>query len=246
MTSKKLSMAVVFMVIAACAAPIHAGLVNLNDVYNSGNPFMSDDYDWSDVVETNGPSDEPAFNYYQSPLMIGNTFVLNPTNFRVDVTPGPGLESIDSQLEMVIMGRNGATIPFLSFVEEGDFEVNGTNAEEATVTATVNYFYQVLEGTNVGATDSGTVSFSSSASPNDSGKWQLDFSFAFPEGSTKVRFEFDNQLVARATTDLSTAYIAKKALPGIRITVPEPSAIGLGLLGLLSLGFAVRQSAGSK
>ena len=67
---------------------------------------------WIDVVETNGAPEDPAFNFYRDPFVFDDTLVVNPTNFRVDVVPGPGIEQIDSQLEMIIMGQvpEGVTV----------------------------------------------------------------------------------------------------------------------------------------
>ena len=234
MTSSKISSVVVAMMLLVIAVPVVAGTINLNDTYNGGNPFMSDNYMWIDVVETNGPPNDPAFNYYRDPSTVGNSFIVNPTNFRVDVTPGPGLQQIDSQLEMVIMGTSGATIPFLNFVSSGDFEVNGQNLNDSFVSSTVSYDYEILEGANVGMTGSGMEVFSAAAAPNSSGTGMLNLDIDFPNGATKIRVEFDNSVTAEATTDLSSAFIAKKVNQGIIITVPEPSAILL-LLGCIGV-----------
>ena len=73
------------------------------------------------------------------------------------------------------------------------------------------------------------------AFPDSAGDWGLAFTADIPDGATKVRFEFDNRLTARAVDADSLAFIAKKQIPGIRITVPEPSAAALLCLGLLGL-----------
>ncbi len=218
-----------------------AGTINLNDTFNSGDPFMSTNYMWMDVVETNGDAGDPAFNYYRDPLTFGDTFSVNPTNFRVEISPGPGLDQIDSQLEMIIMGKdtgNGvAVIPEIIVNEEGDFNVFGNGG--SFVKAEMNWFWQVLEGPGAGMTASGTEVFQ--GDPNDSGTWALNMMSALPAGTTKVRFEFDNRLTGFAEDDLSLAFIAKKTIPGIKINVPEPaSALILSSL-CLALGFVRRQ-----
>lgn len=240
MTTFKFSSVVVAMIVCLFVAPLEAGTINLNDVYNNGAPFLGTNYMWTDVVETNGPPDEPAFNFYRDPMTIGDTFIVNPTNFRVDVTPGPGISQIDSQLEMVIMGNNGTTIPFISFRESGDYEINARNPGEALVRATVAYFFQILEGPAAGQTGSGIETFEDSASPNVSGLWEISFSIPMPAGTTKVRFEYDNRLTAEASVNLSTAYIAKKLIDGVIIVVPEPLKVtAVGWLICTFLGFVM-------
>jgi hypothetical protein len=231
MTSSKIGSVVVAMTLCIFAVPVEAGTISLNDIYNGGNPFVSDNYTWVDVLESNGAPSDAAFNYYRDPTMIGNSLVVNPTNFRVDVTPGPGLLEIGSRLEMVITGTSGATIPFLSFTESGDFEINALNADDAIVTATVDYFFEVLDGPNAGATGMGMEMFEMIAAPSNAGSWSLDFDIDVPDGATQVYFEFENRVMADAHVDLSSAFIAKKVVEGIKITVPEPSAAFLLLLG---------------
>jgi hypothetical protein len=113
--------------------------------------------------------------------------------------------------------------------------------EDAFVSADLSYFYQVLEGTNAGATGSGSVEFDAEAAPNDSGLWSLGFEIDVPAGTTKLRFAFDNRLTAQATTNLSSAFIAKKLIDGIKITIPEPSAAMLLLLGFFALAVGNRR-----
>ena len=237
MTSNKIGSAIVMLFVLAFVVTAHAGTVDLNDVYNAGNPFSSDNFMWTDITETNGAPLNPAINYYQDPVFFGDTMVVNPVNFRVDVTPGPGIATIDSQLEMVIMSTNGATIDQILFKESGDYQVIAINPNESSVMAEVTYFWQVLEGTNPGASGSGSVMFDSSAAPNNSGIWDLEFTADIPTGATKVRFEFDNRLTATANTELSAAFIAKKLIDGITVqpVVPEPSSALLWVVGVLML-----------
>lgn len=213
-----------------------AGQVNLNDDYNGGAPFVSDNYMWIDVTETNGAPAEPAIHFYQDPLTIGDTLIVNPTGFRAEVNPGPGVFQVDSQLEMVIMGDGGLAIPEIAVYETGDYNVLGTGdgtISSTHVSAELDYFWQVLEGASAGVTGSDVVRFE--AFPDSSGKWNLDFSAALPAGATKVRFEFDNRVTARAIDNNSLAFIAKKQIE-IKI-VPEPaswSLLGLALLAVMA------------
>ena len=220
-------------VMTMLTATATAGTINLNDIYNGGAPFMSDNFMWIDVDETNGPPQDPAFNFYQDPITIGDSLIVNPVNFRVDIVPGSGLDVIDSQLEMIIMGKelpggNRATIPIIGVMEDGDYDVFGDPS--AVVSAELNWFWQVLEGPSAGASGNGSVMFDANA--NDSGIWQLMFEDEIPQGTTKLRFEFDNRLRGFAPDNLSSAIIAKKQIPGIKVLVPEPASLALTLLGL--------------
>ncbi|MCA9185469.1 MAG: PEP-CTERM sorting domain-containing protein [Pirellulaceae bacterium] len=223
-----------------------AGTIDLNDTYNGGNPFMGADVMFTDTVETNGNAGDPAFNYYRDPTVLGNTLVVNPTNFRVEVIPGPGLGAIDSQLETVIMTKNGAAIQAIKFDEAGDYEILGN----AFVKAELDYFYEVLEvnGSPVGSpiTGNGKMVFDDTSPANDSGNWELGFYVPLDgaaKGATKVRFEFDNRVIAQADNDASLAFIAKKQISGVQVEpiVPEPATVGMFLLGLIGLVQATRK-----
>jgi hypothetical protein len=224
------------------SAPATAGLINLNDVYNGGAPFMSNDYTFSSVIEANGPANAAATNYYQGLTTVGNSLLVNPTNFRAEVNPGAGANLLDSQLEMVISAKApGGTIPKISMKEVGDYEVIGFNPGDATVRATINWYYEVLSGAAAGAFDSGSTTFTTSATPNDSNEWQLAIDLPMPDGAESVRFEFDNRLSAIAQNG-SIAFIAKKQIPGgITITVPEPSSAALCGVLVTLFGLAARR-----
>jgi hypothetical protein len=238
MTSKKIGSVVVAMLIFV-AVPVEAGSINLNDIYNSSNPFMGDNYLWTDVVESNGVPSDPASNYYRDPTAVENSFFLSPTDFRVDVTPGPGSQELDSRLEMVITGIGGAPIPLLSFSESGQFEVMDFNGSGSSVQATVDYTFDVLNGPNAGAGGSGSVTFEAMA--DDFGLWELTFDIDIPDGATQIRFAFENRVTANAASDLSAAFIAKKRVEGIEImVVPEPSGALLLLMGLLTVAMRRR------
>ncbi len=232
---------VVTSIVVALSVPTVAGTINLNEAYNGGNPFMSNNYMWLNVIETNGAPNDPAFNFYRDPTTVGDSFIVNPTNFRAEVFPGPGLVAVDSQLEMVIMASGNGTIPFILFSESGDYDVTANVAGTAVVRAEVDYFWQVLEGSSAGASGMGSVEFSDSAAPNDSGLWELAFTIDIPDGATKVRFEYDNRLTANADNSSSGAFIAKKLVQGITVTIPEPGSLMLVLLGTIMGLRIVRQ-----
>lgn len=232
-------LAILALTLTVSSGGVQGGTINLNDVWNGGNPFVGTDVMFTNVIETNGPANQPAVNYYQSPVAIGNRLVVNPVDFRLSISPGPGIQFLDSQLEMVIMADPGQFITSIAMLERGDYLVAGLNPNDALVGAELNFFWEVLAGASAGVSGSGTATFSAMAGPLTQGEWSLNANVnlaAFP-GATKVRFEFDNRLNAQATAT-GAAFIAKKQIPLIEVTtVPEPvGAAVLGLtLGLLSL-----------
>ncbi|MEM7314898.1 MAG: PEP-CTERM sorting domain-containing protein [Planctomycetota bacterium] len=213
--------------------------------------FNGDCVDFLMVTESN--SHEPDL-FYGTQSTSGDTLIINPTDFRVEVPEGPGVDFLDSQLEMMIMAiPSSNSILAIEFDEFGDYFLSG----DASVSAAVNWFMNVP---GVGTTG-GTLQFtdSTTAGNTTTGVWALDLDidlanstanglplvdlatgddFIIPEGTNKVTFEFDNSLFAVAADELSTASIAKKASNGITIDVhtecvPEPSAASLLMLGMV-------------
>lgn len=239
-----------FIAAVLTSAATFAGTIDLNAVWNGGNPFNGTNVSYNNVIETNsnGPGGA-AFNHYQFPQVVGNTFIVQPVDFRAEVpNPGPGFDQTDSQLTTVIMANPGQSFNQIDFSEFGDFSHFSLVAGQSSVTASLNYFWQVLEGNNAGFSGNGTASFSrvfpGGALP-DAGPWGLNFQIPVP-GATKVRLTFDNTLTATVTGAAVNggALIAKKQIPGIMITVPEPSTAALtSLLGAVVLMVSRRMKA---
>ncbi|MCA9185468.1 MAG: PEP-CTERM sorting domain-containing protein [Pirellulaceae bacterium] len=235
MTISPKSFAVALCAVLCASSAAWAGTIDLNATYNGGNAFNGNTVMFTNVVETNGAPADPAQNFYQSPAVLGDALTVNPVDFRVEILPGPGVNAVDSQLEMVIMAKPGYTIKNISMDEGGDFEVRGN----ANVKAEVNWFFEVLElngaAPPVPMTGNGTSSTAHGTPPNQSGIWNLGTSVGIPAGATKVRFEFDNRLTGQAVNDLSLAFIAKKQIGGIKVEtmVPEPASVAMILFGLI-------------
>lgn len=236
----KIARLLVVVAMVFFAANVNAEVINLNDLYNSGDPFSGDTVNWSDVVETNDNDPPTGVPYYQSPAVFGNTLTFNPVDFRAEASPGPSVDLLDVQMEMIICDKDGVGVPMIHFLERGDYEVLGTSTGTANVSATVNYFWEVLSGASAGASGNDTIVFSDSATPNATDDWEIEFEFDLPAGTECVRFEFDNRLSAQALDGASAAFISKKQFPGITVTVPEPSAGLIGMICSMAL-FAFRR-----
>ena len=217
------------------ASPLSAAMMN----YGS---MMSDNYTFVDVTEDNL---ETELFYDGGISTSGDTLLIDPDGFGVQVNPGAGVDLLDSELEMMIVPKGDtASVDEISFDEEGDFTIVGGGMVEAAV----SYFWQILEVDGVSINPiSGSGSANFSSTDIGSGQlWSIDFSvdLAAEKGDvgdriTKVGFRFDNTLTAQAA-DGEIAFIKKKQTGGIRVMVPEPSSICLLLVSLAGLVLRLR------
>ena len=222
-------------IIAVIAAPLPAAMMNHGD-------FMSDNYTFVDVTEDN--LEESLF--YGSISTGGDTLIVDPDGFGVQVDPGPGAILLDSELEMMIVPKGDASVDQIGFNEEGDYTITG----DGVVEAAVSYFWQIMEVDDTPVTPiTGQGSEGFSASTAITGEiWSIGFNIdlaaelAAAEADagqeigdriTKVNFRFDNTLTANAMDALSIAFIQKKS--DITIMVPEPATF----LSLLLMGSAL-------
>lgn len=216
-------------IIALAVSQSSAALMNYGTV-------MSHNYTFVDVTEDNLVSDL----YYDGNLMTsGDTLIVDPDGFKVQVD-GPGIDLLDSELQMMITPKDDNSVDMIAFVEEGDFSLVGGGV----VGASLSYFWQIVEvdGTAIDPIGgSGQTDFSGT-SLGAGQTWSLGFSVDLAgelaasgvggERITKVNLTFDNTLTAQAGAN-EIAFIAKKQTSGINITVPEPSSLSMLLLGLV-------------
>ena len=218
-------------IITVIAAPVPAAIMNHGD-------FMGDNYTFVDVTEDN-LEDSLLYGAFSTG---GDTLLVDPDGFAVQVDPGPGVDLLDSELQMMIVPKGDASVDQIDFREDGDYTIAG----DGTVTAAVSYFWQIAEVDDTPVnpiSGEGNTSFSTTAAGTGE-LWNVGFNINlaaelaaaeadagqdFGDRITKVNFHFDNTLTAQAADALSVAFIKKKQTSGIRITVPEP-ATGLPLL----------------
>lgn len=218
--------------------------------------FIGNAVDFTMVTETN---DHEPDQFWDVSSILGDTLLVNPVDFRVDASPGPATDFLDSQLEMMIQSKSGP-LAGLTFAEYGDYFITGNS----TISASLNWFLDIPGTGTAGGTLQ--VTDATTGPSNKTMTWALEIDIdliagtangapltdvvtglplALPADIQKVTFEFDNTLFAGADDVMSTAFIAKKGTTGIGIrTVPEPSGIALSLLGmiLLMIQFVRRQS----
>lgn len=229
------------------ASPLSAAMMNYGDV-------MGSSYTYVDVTEDNLEEDL----YYDGGISsAGDTLLIDPDGFGVQVNPGAGVDLLDSELEMMIIPKNDtASVDKIFFDEEGDFTIVGGGMVEAAV----SYFWQIVEinGTSVDPIGgNGSANFSST----DAGAgqlWSIDFALDLSgekpnpdDRITKVNFRFDNTLTSQAG-DGEIAFIKKKQTGGVRVCttgvngehtdcmIPEPGSMSLLLISLLG-AIAIRR-----
>lgn len=225
----KFTLAAIACLFAATTSP--AAMMNYGT-------FSGATVDFIDVTEDN--LEDSLF--YDVQGTANDSLLIDPNSFGVQQNPGPGAHFLDSELQMMIMAREGGSVDMISFQEEGDYTLLGSGKVEASIA----YFWQILEVDNTPITPvsgSGTTSFESTS--NGSGQiWDLSFNIDLNAGLaeaglsgtiTKVGFNFDNSLTATADDSSSVAFIKKKQFGGVQISVPEPTGIFSALVGLLGL-----------
>lgn len=221
---------------------LQAGIIPLNDVYNSGNPYDARTVSFSDVEESNGAPADPATNFYRTPQVFGDRLTWNPSGFRTQVIPGTGSDQVASEISMIITADPGLAIGSINFSELGDYEVFGT----ASASAELSYSWEVLAAASspAGATGSSAAAISYASPPDSTGIWNLDFALdvsAIQTDVTALRLTIANELSVEANGLVSGAFIAKKQVPGVSVTtvpVPEPSAF---IMTLFSLALIARR-----
>ncbi len=212
-------------IISFIAAPLPAAIMNYGD-------FMGDNYTFVDVTEDN----LEASLFYGAFSTGGDSLLVDPDGFAVQVNPGAGAALLDSELEMMIVPKGDASVDQIDFQEEGDYTITG----DGNVTAAISYFWQIVEVDDTPVdpiSGNGNGSFNTSTAGTGE-LWSLGFNIDlaaelaaaeaaagqdFGDRITMVNFRFDNTLTATAADALSIAFIKKKQTSGIRITVPEPS-----------------------
>lgn len=237
-----MGLAGIIMVMVAMSVSASGAIMNHGDI-------MSQNYWFLDLTEDNLETSL----FYGSFSTAGDTLIIDPQSFGVQVNPGPGSAFLDSELEMMIVPKNDqSSVDIIAFSETGDYTNNILAGGAAEVTASAPYFWQIVEVDGVGLstiiTGNGVASFTSTTDETEiwNNSVSLDLAalldaheiergLTIGERITKVNFRFDNSLTAQASEG-STSFIKKKDAGGIEIgvsTVPEPSSAALLLLGVL-------------
>lgn len=216
--------------------------------------FVGNTVQYVDVTEDSGTDPLPPA-LYGAPNIAGDTLDFSPVSFNSSSTGALGVDQTDGTLTMRIEALPGNSIPVLMIEEAGDYTLTGVGA--GTGAAITAYFYlDIIEVDGVSINPvklSGqlTVTGGGQFGPSPAGGiWTGNLSFdvsaaltannvPYVGGATKVTLTLDNNL-ATVSEAGTIATIAKKDA-GVRITVPEPSSMGLAAACAGLVGFAIRR-----
>jgi len=217
--------------LSAVGATADAASTNFGD-------FIADDVMFLQVFEDNL---EPNL-LYDVTGTTGNTLNIEPQNFGLEIDPNPGdsvpqSDVIDSTLRMTIMTKDGFSINEINVTEDGDFNTFGSGA----VDVFVPYFWDIIgvDGNLASISGQGVAPMVTNGP-----LWSVDLSINLAQALadeglsgdiTKVKFNFDNNLSASVLDDGSFAFIKKKRLGGVTVSVPEPGNMMPLLIGMLAL-----------
>lgn len=197
---------------------------------------------------------------FGTPTITGDTLSFSPAEFlaRSDggesnsATPGP-VDLVDGTLGFTLMAKPGQAISSFTLEESGAFALVGTGTDTTEVGVSVVFSVNILEVDGVAFNGPSQITASASllsedlvSSPGLGQAWggQAVINIASLAASqlgitgnvTKARVSLDNQLLA-ISEDGTSAFVDKKNIDGVTITVPEPSVIALvGLGGIALIG----------
>ena len=103
---------------------------------------------------------------FSAPSVSGDTLEFDPVNFEVDVNPGPGVETLNSELHTVVEAKPGFFINNVFIAEVGDYTLVGLPGAfaHASVGAAFHFGVLAIDGSLVGDGPIGSVCSTSSRS----------------------------------------------------------------------------------
>lgn len=248
LVNKRTLAATLLMVV--CCLSAHADIISYGDSLAG----TGESIDYLNITEDASVNTNGA-GLFGPPSRNGDLLSFNPSGFDTGAVVGPGSNLIDSHLEMDIQVASHALPGGLSTInisEFGDYTVVGNG----DVSASINWFLTIPGASGIAA---GTSSF---AATSGTGAWQLDVELDLANGTynagggamplvdangnaitlpsgliPSATLEFDNTLSGTAQDLTSAAFIKKKGVDGIDVTIgiPEPGAFAMSLFGFLGL-----------
>jgi hypothetical protein len=225
---------------AALATPINYGNFN-------GATVM-----YLNVTEDSTTDPGPLFG---APTVSVDSLQFNPASFGSFAANG-AVDITDGTLTTMIMARPGNFITDINISEQGDYSLIGFTGNAATsARVALAAYITVTEVNGTPVTPfTGTINGTfnplsgvySLANPGFTtlAQWNGGFSFdvdalvasrGLSGSATKVTLTFNNTLVTTSETN-TNAFIKKKEIGGVVVTVPTPGSLALlGLGGLVAL-----------
>ena len=245
-------LALLFAGSAAIAVPINYG--DFSDLGSGGTVI------YRQVTEDSTTDPTPQ---YGPPSVFVNTLKFTPIGFGASVINVGGSDITDGQLNFGIDATIGNFIDQVILTEKGDYTLVGPPGAGTYVSAAAPVILTVTEvdGVNINPivlqtalnmTPLNGVFSLTNPGPTTGGLWSgdltidveqllIDEGVSFVVGATKAIVAMDNTMTAYADVGHS-AFIAKKDVGGFSITVtPEPSTVGLLLVGLVGMALRKRR-----
>lgn len=205
-------------------------------------PLAGETVTYTDIQDQNG--------LFGSPTLTGDTLSFTPQQFSAE-SQGLDFDFVDGFLSTLITANQGQFIESFTLTEAGAYRLNGvagagTNATSVTVDTVfaitvlgvdsgpgagtllvdeAELFTANLGGGAIGGSWIGSTEVNIAALAADAG---------ITGNITQVRLTLDNQLTAISENG-TFAFIDKKGVSAVSITIPEPSSAFLALGGLLLL-----------
>jgi hypothetical protein len=188
---------------------------------------------------------------FGSPTVSVDSLVFNPVSFGASAQNG-SFDITDGTLTTRIDARPGFTIPSFNITERGDYTLAGSGTAATNATVSLSIFITVLEVNDVPINAQSFSGYAGTFSPsggtydlvNDAGvlvQWNgsatvnIDAALAsrgIMGSATSVIVTINNQLLAFSQPG-TVAFIKKKDIGGVIITVPTPGAMALVGAGAL-------------
>ena len=243
------------LVAAIAVAPAMLHAVSANAAMMNYGTFVGDTITFADVTEES-LGDNLLYDDFD---VLNDTLLFDSSGFGV-LSPSPGSDLADSEIELMIVANTGYAITMINYAEEGDFTIVG----DALVNVGLPYFWEIVEVDGVAIVPivgSGQTSFASTF-VGAGQLWGLSFELDVEQlladaeaergeigtSITKINLRFDNSITATSNNASSVAFLKKKQILGLTVAstefIPEPAAIYSLVLGLVAL--AIRRRVGQR
>jgi hypothetical protein len=239
---RSLRLAIYFLFVC-CIVPVtvRAGSINYGDVTAATVIYKQ-------VTES---STNPGVPLFGAPSASGNSLVFNPPNFSASSTNG-GVAFTDGTLNTLITAKAGQFITTINVNEVGDYTLAGPPSTSASAQISAPIFLQIQAVNGVDLispynyqqsvvfTGGGNYSLPTNAGTGViwSGTAAINVNAVLAAAgisgqATRVQYTMDNSLLTITGGAGDLAFIKKKDVGGVTLTVPEPSSLVLTAMACL-------------